>query len=162
MPSDPETLNELQYVQGKWEDEILAPALAERRERMGEFTTTGFLPIERHQSRTSEYPRHSAFLQRVEKSQLLILDRHEEKVVDARRGHAGNIDGLSRKRRNHVLAAFIFTNGRKVDAQLPQLRAVEFHDSHMHADFFGRIGGDLQLVDFLLQSLALGEFLTEQ
>ncbi len=47
MKQDPEERNEIRYVQKRWEDEVLAPALAERPERMGTFTTTGFLPVER-------------------------------------------------------------------------------------------------------------------
>jgi methylmalonyl-CoA mutase N-terminal domain/subunit len=45
--SDPESLNELRYVQQRWDEEILGPALTEKAERMVEFTTTGFLPVER-------------------------------------------------------------------------------------------------------------------
>jgi methylmalonyl-CoA mutase N-terminal domain/subunit len=44
---DPETINEIRYEQQKWEREILEPALRERPERAAEFTTTGFLPVER-------------------------------------------------------------------------------------------------------------------
>jgi len=37
----------LKHEQLRWEEEILAPALAQHPERQTEFTTTGFLPVER-------------------------------------------------------------------------------------------------------------------
>ncbi|MFQ5459430.1 MAG: methylmalonyl-CoA mutase family protein, partial [Anaerolineae bacterium] len=47
MNKQPVEAETLKHEQLRWEEEILAPALAQRPERQPEFTTTGFLPVER-------------------------------------------------------------------------------------------------------------------